>query len=332
MCSASRPRGVLRIRARRSPRRRELTWRRATRLRDGGDADGRLSDDAVVKVAQRSAPATPEIDALGKSRSSRRRRQPRHGKGDHVACCRHFGRALANKHTRKPTGVVGFDNREGLPLTSRATSASKTYVSAAVAAGSGVCVAYVDAHSTTRETRHARAPRLGGRELRDRNFLNAASSRPSPHHAPRIEFDYDGSVRAEGRKPASTRHLRCTARVLAVWRGPPTSDGGELLRSPTTERAVRSFERDPFEHQMSKIADASVRMHPQHAAGLAHTQRDLRAREASTSAAGAQAEEPRAHSERASRSATGLLRSRAHTPLQNARGSAIAQSAPTSAP
>jgi hypothetical protein len=174
-----------------------------------------------------------------------------------------FRPALANKHTRKPTGVVGFDNREGLPPYIASDLRIEDYVQRLWLLDQAFAVAYVDAaqhHARNPYMRQPLAWEVVSCEIG--NFIKRRILQTMTRITPfGIEFDYDGSVRAEEAEAILDKTSSLYGRVLAV--SEVTTDErrrGELLRFANDLNVhVRSFERDPFEHQLAKIADATIR-------------------------------------------------------------------------
>ncbi|MBL8742484.1 MAG: hypothetical protein JNK04_15350 [Myxococcales bacterium] len=226
--------------------------------------DGHLSDDAVVKVAQTYRSGTPEIDALGQvevfleDEQQLDMEQPLN-----VCVLAAFRPAVANKHTRKPSGVVGFDNREGMPPYIASDLRIEDYVQRLWLLDQAFAVAYVDAaqhHARNPYMRRPLAWEVVGCEIA--TFLKRRMLETLTRITPTgIDMDYDGHVAAEEAEAILDKLSSLYGRVLAA--SDVTRDErrrGELLRFANDLNVhARSFERDPFEHDLAKIADATVR-------------------------------------------------------------------------
>lgn len=226
--------------------------------------EGRVSDDAVVKVAQTFRSGTPAIDALGQVEIFLEdEEQLDMEKAINVCVLTAFRPALTNKHTHMPTGVVGFDNTEGLPPYIASDLRIEDYVQRLWLLDQAFAVAYVDVaqhHARNPYMRQPLAWEVVGCEIG--NFIKRRILETVTRITPfGIEFDYDGRVRAEEAEAILDKTSALYGRVLAV--SEVTRDErrrGELLRFANDLNVhVRSFERDPFEHQLAKITDATIR-------------------------------------------------------------------------
>jgi hypothetical protein len=224
---------------------------------------GKVSEDAVVKIAQTFRSGTNDIDAIDfvdMFLNDDQRVNIDDLRDLYVLV--NFRPAVTNKNWRMDCGVAGYDNTFGLPPFFPTRLRFEDYIYRLWIQQEGIVAAHVDAaqhHTKSNYMRNPPASEVLNEEIANllKRKIKASLSNVDDLG---ISFDYTGEVTASDAEEILEKITSLHRRALYAAEGAKSQDRIDALRlfAANLEKAFYGFEPDFFQHNLLRIVDDAI--------------------------------------------------------------------------
>jgi hypothetical protein len=224
---------------------------------------GRVSESAVVKIAQTFRSGTNDIDAIDfvdLFLADEEQIDPDALNDLYVLV--NFRPVVTNRNWRMDCGVAAYDNSFGLPPFFPTRLRFEDYIYRLWVQQEGVVAAHVAAaqhHTRSSYMRNPPAAEVFNEEVANliKRKIKASVTRLDELS---IAFDYSGDVSAADAREILDRIALLHARALSAVPGAPTPERADALRlfAANLHKAFYGFEPDFFQQNMVRIVDEVI--------------------------------------------------------------------------
>ncbi|AEU34680.1 hypothetical protein [Granulicella mallensis] len=224
---------------------------------------GRVSDDAVVKMAQTFRSGTNDIDAIDfVDMFLNDEDQTSLDSLNDLYVLVNFRPAVTNKNWRMDCGVAGYDNTFGLPPFFPTRLRFEDYIYRLWIQQEGIVAAHVDAaqhHTKSNYMRNPPASEVLNEEIANLLKRKIKDSLTSVDELG-ITFGYTGEVTAQDAEEILEKITSLHTRALRAAETAKSQDRIDALRlfAANLEKAFYGFEPDFFQHNLLRIVDDAI--------------------------------------------------------------------------
>lgn len=227
--------------------------------------EGKVSKNAIVKMAQTFRTGTNDIDAADYIDLfiEDNDRKDAEALNDHYVLV-NFRPCVTTLNWRMDCGVAGYDNTTGLPPFFPTRLRFEDYIYRLWIQQPGFAAAHVDSAQTHIKNNYMRAPLAA--ELLNESICSLLKQKIRTTirkiNETGIGFDYDGSVSIEDSQTMLDAVRRLHAKVQNAQDAAQSDERRRALAhfSATLERTFYDFEPDFFQQNVSRIVDDEVRL------------------------------------------------------------------------